>query len=70
VTDFVNLKIKTAQSFRCAHKNRMCVCVYKDEYSYMYEYLRSGTKPEIKLERGQTNFKTLFLYYEGSNSVK
>jgi hypothetical protein len=28
VTDFVNLKIKSAQSFECAHKSRMCVYVF------------------------------------------
>jgi hypothetical protein len=25
VTDFVNLKIKSVQSFRCAHRNRVCM---------------------------------------------
>jgi hypothetical protein len=39
VIDFVNLKIKPIQSFRYAHKDRVCVCVYKDECSYVYEYL-------------------------------
>jgi hypothetical protein len=38
--DFINLKIKQAQSFKGTHKNRMCVCVYMDECSYVYEYLR------------------------------
>jgi hypothetical protein len=28
VTDFVNLKIKPAQFFRCAHKGRVCVRVF------------------------------------------
>jgi hypothetical protein len=28
VTDFVNLKIKPAQSFRCAHRGRVCVRVF------------------------------------------
>jgi hypothetical protein len=28
VTDFVNLKIKPAQSFRCAHTDRVCVCIF------------------------------------------
>jgi hypothetical protein len=28
VTDFVNLKIKPAQSFRCAHRSRVCMCVF------------------------------------------
>jgi hypothetical protein len=27
ITDFVNLKIKSAQSFGCAHMGRVCVCV-------------------------------------------
>jgi hypothetical protein len=31
VTDFVNLKIKSVQSFKDAHKNMMCVRVYRDE---------------------------------------
>jgi hypothetical protein len=28
VTDFMNLKIKPAQSFRCAHKDKVCLCVF------------------------------------------
>jgi hypothetical protein len=28
VTDFINLKIKPAQSFRCAHRGRVCVHVF------------------------------------------
>jgi hypothetical protein len=28
VTDFVNLKIKSAQSFGCAHRDRICVYVF------------------------------------------
>jgi hypothetical protein len=28
MTDFMNLKIKSTQSFKCAHKNRMYICVY------------------------------------------
>jgi hypothetical protein len=28
VTDFVNLKIKSAQSFRGAHRGRMCVRMF------------------------------------------
>jgi hypothetical protein len=28
VTNFVNLKIKSAQSFRCAHRDRVCVRVF------------------------------------------
>jgi hypothetical protein len=28
ITDIVNLKIKSAQSFRGAHKGRVCMCVF------------------------------------------
>jgi hypothetical protein len=28
VTDFVNLNIKSAQFFRCVHRNKMCIYVY------------------------------------------
>jgi hypothetical protein len=28
VTDFVNLKIKSSQSFECAHRGRVCVRVF------------------------------------------
>jgi hypothetical protein len=28
VIDFMNLKIKPAQSFRCAHRGRVCVCMF------------------------------------------
>jgi hypothetical protein len=28
MTDFINLKIKAAQSFEYTHKNRICVCVF------------------------------------------
>jgi hypothetical protein len=41
VTDFMNLKIKSTQSFRGDHRDRMCMlCVHRDEYSYVYKYLR------------------------------
>jgi hypothetical protein len=36
MTDFVNLKIKPAHSFRSAHISRVCVCVYRGECSYIY----------------------------------
>jgi hypothetical protein len=39
VTDFVNLKIKPAQSFRGTHRDRVCVCVHRNECSYVYKYL-------------------------------
>jgi hypothetical protein len=31
VTDFVNLKIKPAQSFRGAHRGRVCARVHRSE---------------------------------------
>jgi hypothetical protein len=39
MTDFMNLKIKSVQSFGCAHRGSMYVCIYRGECSYMYEYL-------------------------------
>jgi hypothetical protein len=39
VTDFVNLKIKPAQSFGCVHRGKVCMCVYRVECSYVYKYL-------------------------------
>jgi hypothetical protein len=36
--DFMNLKIKPAQSFRDAHNGNICACVHRSEYSYVYEY--------------------------------
>jgi hypothetical protein len=39
VTDFVNLKIKSTQSFWGAHRVG-CVYVHRGECSYVYEYLR------------------------------
>jgi hypothetical protein len=39
VTDFVNLKIKSAQSFRGAHRGRVCVRVFVGVSSRTYEYL-------------------------------
>jgi hypothetical protein len=38
VTDFVNLKIKSAQFFGAAHRVG-CAHVYRGECSYVYEYL-------------------------------
>jgi hypothetical protein len=38
--DFVNLKIKTARTFRCVHNDSVCTYIYRDERSYVYKYLR------------------------------
>jgi hypothetical protein len=40
MTDFVNFKIKLTQFFKCAHRSRVCTCVYRGEFIYIYEYLR------------------------------
>jgi hypothetical protein len=41
LNDFVNFKIKSTQSFECAHRGRICACVFiEGECSYVYEYLR------------------------------
>jgi hypothetical protein len=36
VTDFVNLKIKPAPSFRCAHRGRVCVFINTCMSIYVY----------------------------------
>jgi hypothetical protein len=38
ITNSMNLKIKSTQSFGCAYRGR--VCVHIGEYSYVYKYLR------------------------------
>jgi hypothetical protein len=43
ITEFVNLKIKLTQFFRCVHKNRVYVCVFIRVsairvYRYIYLY--------------------------------
>jgi hypothetical protein len=54
VTDFMNLKIKPAQSFEGAHKDKMCVhaCVYRGECSYIYVYLRLYCVSKKKSRKG------------------
>jgi hypothetical protein len=39
VIDFVNLKIKPIQFFRCAHRDRVCVHVFIEVNDRMYIYL-------------------------------
>jgi hypothetical protein len=41
VTAFINLKIKSAQSFECVHSDRMCVCVFIEMsvYTCMSNYV-------------------------------
>jgi hypothetical protein len=38
LTDFINLKIKSTQSFRDAHKKSIYSYIHKDECSYIYIY--------------------------------
>jgi hypothetical protein len=39
LTDFINLKIKSAQPSRGDHRGEVYICVYSDKCSYIYEYL-------------------------------
>jgi hypothetical protein len=39
VTDFVNLKIKPSQSFRDAHKDKMCIRVFIEVSIHIYIYI-------------------------------
>jgi hypothetical protein len=38
MTDFINFKIKSAQSFGGAHRI-WCACVHRSDCSYVYEYV-------------------------------
>jgi hypothetical protein len=44
MTNFVNFKIKSTQSFECAHRDSVCVHVFIGEYIYVYEYLSRISK--------------------------
>jgi hypothetical protein len=39
VTDLMNLKIKSTQSFKDTYKNKVYVCVRRSECSYIYIYM-------------------------------
>jgi hypothetical protein len=39
MTDFMNLKIKSTQSFECTHNDKMYVCIYMGKCSYIYIYV-------------------------------
>jgi hypothetical protein len=39
LTDFVNLKIKLAQSFKCVYKDMMYVCIFIRMNDHIYKYL-------------------------------
>jgi hypothetical protein len=50
VTDFVNLKIKLAQSFRVTHRGKMCVYIFirVDAYTCMSIYIYTMFKKDNK----------------------
>jgi hypothetical protein len=58
MTDFMNLKIKLAQSFRGIHRNRIYVCIYKCEclYIYKYLYLYCVSKKDAPMRENQKQF--------------
>jgi hypothetical protein len=59
VTDFINLKIKSTLSFRYAHKDRMCICVFIwiNDHTYISIYIYT-----IFLKKtSRTNARTLNL---------
>jgi hypothetical protein len=39
MTDFMNLRIKSVQSFECAHKDRVCVHVFIGVSAHMSIYI-------------------------------
>jgi hypothetical protein len=39
VTDFVNLKIKSAQSFKYVHRDRIYIHIFIEMSAYIYKYL-------------------------------
>jgi hypothetical protein len=39
VTDLVNLKIKSAQSFEGAHRNRVCIRIFIEVSTHIYIYI-------------------------------
>jgi hypothetical protein len=59
MTDFMNLKIKPAQSFKCAHRGRVCVRVFIEVSARtcmsIYIYTVFLKKKEFKHERKNTN---------------
>jgi hypothetical protein len=50
MTDFVNLNIKPAQSFKCAHRGRVCIreFIKVSVYTYMSIYIYKNTQKYIQ----------------------
>jgi hypothetical protein len=61
VTDFINLKIKPAQSFKNAHKGRMCARVFigVSARTYINIYICTVFLKKITQYGNQTNSKCL-----------
>jgi hypothetical protein len=68
ITDFVNLKIQSVQSFRGAHKDRVHIHIFIEmsahTHLYMYEYLYLYCISERKVHYCYKQF------YSGSNSAR
>jgi hypothetical protein len=65
VTDFVNHKIKSAQSFEGAHRNRMYVCVHRGECSLILFYtIFIFLKKELSLSCALPNRAVLASAYD------
>jgi hypothetical protein len=47
VIDFVNIKIKPTQSFRCAHRGRVCMHIFIGVSVYAYLHLYYISKKEF-----------------------
>jgi hypothetical protein len=69
VADFVNLKIKLAQSFEYAHRDRMYVYVFI-ECSYVYKYvcLYCVSKKKSRIEYTICT-KSPYTQYNAANSL-
>jgi hypothetical protein len=46
--DFINLKIKSTQSFKYTHKNKMYIYIFIKNYSYIYKYLHRATNTRFE----------------------
>jgi hypothetical protein len=67
LTDFANLKIKSIQFFGCAHRDKVCIYIHMDEYSYVYAYLRLYC--DIKNHYSETLFDRFHKYQDQTDSL-
>jgi hypothetical protein len=65
MTDFVNLKIKPAQSFKCAHKDRVCIRMFIEVITYMCIsiYMCTVFLKKVGLEVQFDNKRLVSLHY-------